>query len=443
MNVGIESGAIGSLSGDPQNPKKEYKTGGWRAHYVLVICTLLYTINHMDRQVFSVILQPMKIELGLTDAQCGLASTVLILGMALFSFPVAHMVDRWSRRKSIGIMAMLWSAFTFLTGLATNFITVLIPRAFVGLGEAGFVPGGTAMVSASYAKENRGRALGLFYIAIPLGGAAGVMLGGVISAKFGWRTPFYYFAIPGVLLGILAFFMKDYKTVEEAGASAGVKGFFIALGSVLRVPTMKWFYPALGVSVFMSTAVGIWSPSLIMRIMNVTEASAGMLAGGIGLMAMIGAPLGGWLSDAWRKKNPRGAMYVPALAFLIAGVLIIVVILTKFSPLGIALAAVYGITSSMTMPAVAVISLDIVPVAHKGLSVGLAVFAQYLFGGAWGPLLIGWISDQLGGGAEGLSVALMLSAVMGILGGIFFLIAARTYPADAAKVRQETVLAES
>ncbi|MCX6001655.1 MAG: hypothetical protein NTY79_03870, partial [Chloroflexi bacterium] len=73
---------------------KEYKTGGWSAHYVLIICTLLYAINYMDRQVFSVILQPMKLELGLTDAQCGLASTVLLLGMVLFSFPVAHMVDR-------------------------------------------------------------------------------------------------------------------------------------------------------------------------------------------------------------------------------------------------------------------------------------------------------------------------------------------------------------
>jgi MFS family permease len=422
---------------------KEYKTGGWRAHYVLIICTLLYAINYMDRQVFSVILQPMKVELGLTDAQCGLASTVLILGMALFSFPIAHMVDRWSRRKSIGIMAMLWSAFTFLTGFATNFITVLIPRAFVGLGEAGFVPGGTAMIGASYAKEKRGRALGIFHIAIPLGAAAGVMLGGIISAKFGWRTPFYYFAIPGVILGILAFFMKDYKTVEDTGTSAGVKGFFVAMGNVLKLPTIKWFYPALGCSVFMSTAVLIWLPSLIMRVMNVSEASAGMLVGGIGLTAIIGAPLGGLLSDAWRKKNPRGRMYVPAVAYLIASVLIVIVILTKFSPVGIALAVLYGIAASMAVPAFATVSQDIVPVAHKGLSMGLVVFAQYLFGGAWGPWLIGWLSDLLGGGADGLSIAVMLSAIMGLLGGIFFLVAARTYPADAEKVKQETILAES
>ncbi len=428
---------------DTQNEVKEYRTGGWSAHYVLIICTLLYAINYMDRQVFSVILQPMKMELGLTDAECGLASTVLILGMALFSFPIAHMVDRWSRRKSIGLMAILWSGFTFLTGLATNFITVIIPRAFVGLGEAGFVPGGTAMIGASYAKEKRGRALGIFHIAIPLGAAAGVMLGGVISASYGWRTPFFYFAIPGVILGILAFFMKDYKTTVEAGASTGAKGFFTALGNVLKIPTVKWFYPALGLAVFMSTSVLIWLPSLIMRVMNVNEATAGMLVGGIGLTAIIGAPLGGVLSDVWRKKDTRGRMYVPAVSYLASAVLIVIVILTKFSPLGIALAVLYGIVASMAVPAFATVSQDIVPVAHKGLSMGLVVFAQYSFGGAWGPWLIGWLSDLLGGGAEGLSLAVILSAIVGVVGGIFFLVAARTYPDDAEKVRRETILAES
>jgi len=106
---------------------KEYKTGGWRAHYVLIICTLLYAINYMDRQVFSAVLQPMKVELGLSDAQCGLVATIFTLGMALFSFPIAHMVDRWSRKKAVGIMAILWSGFTFATGMASNFISAGVP----------------------------------------------------------------------------------------------------------------------------------------------------------------------------------------------------------------------------------------------------------------------------------------------------------------------------
>jgi MFS family permease len=422
---------------------REYKVGGWSAHFVLITCTLLYIINYMDRQVFSVIMQPMKIDLGLTDAECGLASTVLILCMALFSFPISHMIDRWSRKKSIGIMALLWSGFTFATGLAKNFVGVLIPRTFVGLGEAGFAPGGVAMVSASYPPESRARALGIFHIAIPLGAAAGVMIGGLISAQYGWRTPFFYFAIPGVLLGILAFFIKDYKTVEVSGAATGLKGFGIAFVNVLKVPTTRWFWPALGLTVFMSSSVLIWLPSLVMRIMNVNEAASGMIVGGIGLSAIIGAPLGGFLADMWQKKNPRGRMFVPAIANIICAVLINVMILLKLSTLGIVVGVFYGIIISMTIPAFAAVSQDIVPTAHKGLSMGLCIFAQYVFGGAWGPYVIGAISDSLGGGADGLSIALMLSTILGLIGGIFFLLAARTYPADAAKVKQETILAES
>ncbi|MBN1376405.1 MAG: MFS transporter [Dehalococcoidia bacterium] len=426
----------------PDNAR-ELKTGGWSAHYVLIICTLLYAINYMDRQVFSVVLQPMKMDLHLTDSECGWAVTIFLLGMALFSFPIAYLVDRWSRKKSMGIMAMLWSGFTFATGLATNFISVIIPRAFVGLGEAGFVPGGTAMVGASYSKEHRGKALGIFHIAIPLGAAVGVMLGGYISAKYGWRTPFFYFAIPGIILGILAFFMKDYKTAEPTGTEVGIKGFFSALGDVIKLPTIRWFYPALGLSVFMSMSVLTWIPALIMRMLNVDESFAGMLVGGIGLAAIIGAPLGGFLSDFWQKRSPRGRMYVPAIANLIGAVLIVIVILTKFSAIGIAIAVLYGIAVSMAVPGFAVVSQEIVPVAHKGLSMGLVVFAQYLLGGAWGPYVIGAVSDALGGGSEGLGMAVMLSAIVGLAGGICFLLASRTYPADADKVKQEVILAES
>lgn len=421
---------------------KAYRPGGWRAHYVLLVCTLLYAVNYMDRQVFAVILQPMKIDLGLSDAQCGLASTVLIFGMAFFSFPVSYLIDRWSRRKAIGIMAILWSLFTFATGLAKNFAGVVIPRAFVGLGEAGFVPGGTAMISASYSRETRGRAMGIFHIAIPLGAAAGVILGGYICSRMDWRTPFFLFALPGVMLGIMAFFMQDYKTVPVAGSTGGIGRFYAAFMSVLKLPTMRWYYLGLGVSVFMTASVLIWLPSLMMRVLVISEAKAGVIAGGIGLAAIIGAPLGGILADVWQRRNPRGRMYVPALAYLIGGSLLVGVVLTRFSPLGIFLAVLYGICAAMAMPAIAAISQDVVPVAHKGLSMGLAIFAQYMFGGAWGPYVVGIVSDGLGGGAEGLSAAVMLCGAFGLAAGTLFLLSARTYPQDVEKVGRETLLAE-
>jgi MFS family permease len=421
---------------------QEYKTGGWRAHYIMIICTLLYVINYADRQVFSVVLQPMKTELGLTDAQCGLAQTIFILGMALFSFPVAFIIDRWSRKKAMGIIALIWSVFTFATGLAKSFVGVIIPRAIVGVGEAGFTPGGVAMVSAAYSKASSGKALGIFNVAMPLGTALGLMVGGAISVKYGWRTPFFYFAIPGIILGILAFFMKDYKVTNGSGVLGENKNFGKSILSLIKIPTLAWVYIGYGGLSFMASAYLSWMPSLMMRATNVTEASAGMTVGIWGLMAIIAAPLGGFLADFWQKRNKKARVYLPALSLALASLLLIAVVLTNFSAVGMVLGILFGICLVLGMPAIGAVTQDVVPVAHKGLSFGLCIFFQYVLGGAWSPYAVGAISDSLGGGADGLGKAVMLAALAGLLGAIIFLWASRYYPSDVEKMKQqEAVLA--
>ncbi|MCX5997624.1 MAG: MFS transporter [Chloroflexi bacterium] len=426
---------------DKSQQAGQYKTGGGSALYILIICTLLYVINYIDRQVFSVVLQPMKIELGLTDTQCGLAQTIFILGMALFSFPVAFMVDRWSRSKTIGIMAMLWSLFTFLTGFAKSFTTLIIPRSLVGVGESGFTAGGVAMVSAAYPQEKRSRVLGIFNIGIPLGAAIGMIAGGAISAASGWRMAFFVFAIPGIILGILAFFMRDYKTAGPTGSATTRVNFGKSIVQLLRIRSLRWYYLGYGVLNFMSVGSLVWMPALTMRLMGISEAQAGLIVGGWGLTAIIAAPLGGWLADLWQKKTGRGRLLLPATATVIAAILLIIIVSIKLGPVGITLGFGYGVFLVIGAPALNSISQDVVPAAHKGLSMGMAVFSSYMLGGAWGPLTIGAISDALGGGAEGLMTALLITTIAGFLGAGCLFIASRTYPADMEKVRQETLMA--
>ena len=113
--------------------EKEYTVGGIGAHMVLVVMSLLYLINFMDRQVLSAVLEPMRIDLELNDFQAGAVQTIFLLGIALFSFPVAYLADRWSRRKAVALMAVIWSVFTYLTGLGRSFLGVVVPRAIVGV----------------------------------------------------------------------------------------------------------------------------------------------------------------------------------------------------------------------------------------------------------------------------------------------------------------------
>jgi MFS family permease len=159
------------------------------------------------------------------------------------------------------------------------------------------------------------------------------------------------------------------------------------------------------------------------------------------LMAIIGAPLGGYLADLWQKKNKKGRIYLASAAAVLSAILLITVVLIKFNTIGIILGMLYGIFNVMGNPALASVSQDVVPSAHKGLSFGIAVFCAYALGGAWGPYAVGGISDALGGGADGLSTAIIISSAGAILGGLFLLFAARHYGPDMAKVEHETLMA--
>lgn len=180
-----------------------------------------------------------------------------------------------------------------------------------------------------------------------------------------------------------------------------------------------------------------WAPALVMRALNVNESKAGLIVGAMGLMALIGAPLGGWLADFWHKINPRGRAYVPALTLACAAVVLIAAILTGFSTLGIALGMLYGILNVMAVPAFGAISQDVAPAAHKGFAFGLSVFFEYLLGGAWAPYVVGIMSDAMGGGTHGLSVAMIIATAFGIIAGLCYFIASRHYRQDAERASQD------
>ncbi len=417
--------------------RQEYQVGGWKAHWILIVCCLLYMINYMDRMVFSVVMQPMKLELGLSDQDLGLSVTVFILGMCFFSAPVAYLIDHWSRKKSIALMAIIWSIFTFITGLAKNFAGVLMPRSLVGIGEAGFAAGGTAMITAAYKKEKHGRTLGIFATMIPVGMALGTIIGGLISVKLGWRYAFFIFAVPGILLGIAALFLRDYKNQSFDETTIGLSGFFRSIGRLTKIPTLRWHYIGNGLFQIMLQAQIAWLPSILIRELAMKEDTAGLIMGIIGLTAIIGALLGGWVTDFLYKKFPRSRMLVPALATLIAAIMLIsslLVIKTDFMVFMV-LVVIFGISSAAVGPPTFVMSQEIVPASYKGLSWGTSVFFMMILGGAWAPWVTGCISDAMGGGADGLKTAVILAGIAGLAGAFFWYMSSRTYSTDISRVK--------
>jgi MFS family permease len=425
------------------NRGKDYKTGGWRAHYILIICSLLYMVNYMDRQVLSAVLEPMKIDLGLSDTQAGSLHTVFLLSMAFFSVPVAYLVDRWSRRKSVALMAIFWSVFTYVTGLGRSFIGVLIPRFFVGMGESGFSSGGTAMLTAVYPPESRGKVMGVFSLVIPIGAALGTILGGYISKNYGgWRTPFYVFAVPGILLAILAFFMRDYKTVHHMDERGNKIGFVSSALSLFKIPSLKWMYIGYGVRNIMIFSILVWLSAFFMRSREIAEDKAGMLAGLIMMMAIVGAILGGALSDIWQKRNRKARMLLAMAGDGLAAAALIAALLLDMRGAGYALGVLYGILVMVGTPALSAVSQDVVMPALKGTSWGMAVLCMIVLGGGWGPVLVGAISDAMGGGPAGLKAALIIVAFSGFASAFFLWLGSRHYPADMDRVKNAVLEAE-
>jgi MFS family permease len=428
----------------PATPVKEYQTGGWKAHWILIICTLLYAINYMDRTVLTVVMQPMKLDLGLSDSDIGLAVTIFTLSIALFSIPVLYVVDRWSRKKMLFLMAVAWSIFTYVTGLAKNFMGVLLPRMFVGVGEAGFSGGGTAMITAAYPKEKHGIMLGIFNVGITIGSALGMIIGGIVSVQFGWRYAFFIFAIPGVILGICALFLKDYKTVSDSGTGSGLASLFRSMVSLIKIPTLRWFFLGWGLLLMMSQAQMYWTVPLIMREFGIKEDTAGLVLS-IGIpLAVLGALLGGWFSDFWHKKNRRGRLLLPGWTALVSTIFLAAAYpLLQFNwIIAGTLATVYGFVYYVGMPALGAVSQEVIPPAHKGLSWGMTIFCMYMFGGAWSPWAVGGISDALGGGATGLTWALLFTCIGGIASAFCFFMGSRTYIADADRVKDSILVAD-
>ena len=317
------------------NPGNKLTLGGMRAHFTLLIGCLLLMMYFVNWYMFGVVLEPMKIDLGLTDTKVGLIQTAFLIGIAVFSFPNSYLVDRWSRRKAIALMAVFWSVFMFITSMGQSFWTVFIPRALVGIGIAGFSGSAAALVSAVYPANLRARVMGIFNASLPIGAVIGVMLGGYLSAHYGgWRTPFIVFSIPGIILGILALFMKDYKTVSDPEGCGGSVGFLNTARHLFGIRSLKWVYIGYGFQNVLAFSFVVWVPAYLMRRHSISEDIAGMTVGTIGIMAIIGAPLGGLIADLWQKRNSRGRMLLPSITIIVGAVLMMLSIWFELKGIG-------------------------------------------------------------------------------------------------------------
>jgi MFS family permease len=362
----------------------------------------------------------------------------------VFTLPVGVLVDRWSRKKSIGVMAIFWSLATLACAFTRNFQQLFTARTAIGIGEAGYVPGGGAMVSAMYPAEKRSRMLGIWQSAIPLGSAMGVLLGGVIATQFGWRNALGIVAIPGMLLAILFFWVRDYKTPEltrriDTTAAAKVRmSRWDMVRELFRSPSLVMANLAFAGCAFATTALTSWLPTYFQRFENMPIDRAGTMSSVVMLLAIIGAPLGGFLTDQWFKKKATARMLLPAISTAVACVLLFFSFFGLHGTSQYIMLLLVGVTVIMFAPGAVAVTQDVVHPGLRATSIGVCIVIQHLLGSALGPLVVGAASD-----AYGLDKAMLMLPGFLALAALLFFIGSFFYVRDAARAEKVELVFET
>jgi MFS family permease len=404
------------------------KVSRWKMGYTIGVLFVLYMMDYALRSVIGPMTPALKASLGLSDTEIGWLMSVVLIGVALFALPLSYVIDRWKRARMVGIISIVWSVASIFSGFCVNFGQLLTTRAMVGIGEAGFVSGGLALIIGMVRKARRAFVTGIWAAAIPLGSAVGFLVGGWVTKSWGWQAAFFALAAPGVIFGILAWFLPDYKihkdTLDKAGS--GKNAILTTLKEMLRIKTLPVLYISVALAMCLQQGAIPWVPVLLNRIMGIDNAVASTFSSGIALLAVISMPLGGWVADRVSKHNPRNKVLVMVFGLWMCAILIAAGAYLGSLPLFVAGAFFipFGVSAQLNTVQ------EIVPIYRRATAWGLYMFSGYFLGGMWGPIIMGSVSD-----VAGIGNAYIVLCAIGIVASVGLLWACRHFNADYQRAR--------
>lgn len=420
MSTQTDLKSTDNLAANPIEDDRLLKLPAWKIFYSMFILYFLYFFDYAARLVISPMFPYLKKDLGLTDPQLGMLTSIVLAGVCVLSMPLAALIDRWQRAKTLSIVAVLWSAASVGTGLSTTFGQIFASRAAVGVGEAGFSSGGAALISAMFTRTKRAMMIGVWNTSMTAGSAFGLMAGGIIATKYGWQAAFYAVGIPGIILGIMAWFMPDYENIPREKDAAALS-FWGTFKGVLTNKSLVYIYIAGGIGAVLTQTQLYWTSSLFVRFFHMTPAEAGTINGYMMFVGFICYPLSGWIADRWSERDVRGKMYYCALVQTLACVTCIAgVMMSSVAMLTVALFLSFSLPSAQVA-----FTQEIVPSFNRATAYGGYVLTLYILGGLWGPMLTGYVS-----GASNLQNGFYVAAGVSLVSVIFFLLGSRHVIAD-------------
>ncbi|OLU15208.1 MFS transporter [Pseudomonas sp. PA1(2017)] len=427
----------------------------WRILFLLFLANLF---NFFDRTIPAIILEPIRMEWRLSDFQLGMIGTAFTLVYAIAGLPLGRMADTGSRRKIMGWGLAAWSALTAVNGLAWSYWSFLLIRMGIGIGEASYAPAANSLIGDLFPAHKRARAMGIFMLGLPLGLLlAFFTIGAMVAAFDSWRAPFFIAAVPGLILAIFIFLIKEPRRGAAEDIQVAATPVSQPLRKVLRIPTFWWLVLAGLAFNFATYACNSFLVPMLQRYFLLPLQEAAVATGVIvGLTGLVGLTLGGWIADRIHQKYRNGRLLFAAVSMLVATLCTGYALYAGRIEIGlfVALFGLGWLFAYNFYTCVYTAIQDVIEPRLRATAMALYFAGLYLLGGGLGPIAVGLLSDHfasaamLAAGADemsetfkavGLHDALYLVPVALLLTMLALLQASRHFVADAQHMREGLV----
>jgi MFS family permease len=410
-------------------------------NYALGVLFLGYVVNFVDRSILAILLEPIKHDLSLSDSELGLlGGLAFALFYATLGIPIAALADRWSRVKVLAISMIIWSAMTALCGMASNFITLLIARIGVGVGEAGASPPSHSLISDYFPIESRATALSIYALGIPFGSMVGNFVGGWGAEELGWRTTFFLVGIPGILVAFLILAtlkepprgLSEKREIKPDGtAPPAMKDVFQFLWTKKSFRHIGF---AAGLHAFVGYGAGTWNAPFLIRSheMSITEVGSWLaIISGIGA---IGTFAGGFLGDkiSDRTGDRRWYLWVCGISTLIMVPFQLTAYLYDELWAVIPSLFVVSILGGMYLGPSFAMTQGLVTLRMRAVASAILLFMLNIIGMGLGPYFVGIASDLLAPNfaIHSLRYALCMAVLANLWAATHYFLGAKTLRRD-------------
>ena len=417
-------------------PPSETRDWTFASLYALALLTLVSTLNYFDRSVLSLMLPLIKKDFRVSDTTLGVV-TGLIAVYAILGVPVAWLAERWSRRNIVAIGLAFWSLMTGLTGLVTNVWQLGGTRFAMAIGESAGLAPSQSILSDLFSRRARPVVLSIITTASSIALLIYSPAAGWLAGRYGWRVAFLAAGAPGLVLAVVMLF-----TIKEPRRHAQtVKTAPLGEAVTFLIGSKAYLWCLLGTSIMGVYLYGVsaWDATFLVRVRHFTVPQIGAIFQPLrGAVSAVGIVLGGVLSARLEQLDGRWRCWIPGLACLLIAPFQFVYLFSNSAPVWISAYAAGALFSIMHQGPIYAVYISVAQARSRAVAISVALFGATVVGQFGGPILIGWLNDEMHArfGQEAIRYSMLVVMACAALAGLCFLVAARYVRADTARAAE-------